>query len=69
MPRRLEGLPLGVLDDEAEGLGIEGSATTKVGDSQGDVAAAHDVEGRIEGVFWNGLGGSKDEGPTGRAAF
>lgn len=35
---QIEGLPVGVLDDEAEGLGIEGSATTKVGDTQGNLA-------------------------------
>jgi hypothetical protein len=51
---QIEGLPVDVLDDEAEGLGIEGSATTKVGDTQGNVAAADDVEGWIEDVFWNG---------------
>jgi len=51
---QIEGSPVGVLDDEAEGVGIEGAATTKVGDSQGDVAAANDVEGWLQGGFWNG---------------
>mgnify|MGYP003693935865 CR=1 FL=1 len=35
----MEDLTVGVLDDEAEGLGIEGPATAEVGDTQGDVAA------------------------------
>jgi hypothetical protein len=51
---QIEDPTVGVLDNEAEGLGIEGSATAEVGDTQGDVAAANDVEGGIEDVFWHG---------------
>ena len=52
---QIEGLPVGVLDDEAEGLGIEGSATTKVGDTQGNMAAADDVEGWMKMCFGTGI--------------
>jgi hypothetical protein len=45
---QIEGLPVGVLDDEAEGFGIEGSATTKVGDTQADGAGGSKM--------WFGMG-------------
>jgi hypothetical protein len=63
---QIEGLPIGVFDDEAEALGIEGSATTKVG----AMWLLRTVEGWIEDVFWNGhLEAQKTKVSLGQAAF
>src|SRR5262247_3375323 len=51
---QVEGVLVGILDHEAKRVGIKGTAATKIGDAERNVTAAHDVEGRQEGVLRDG---------------
>jgi hypothetical protein len=64
---QIKALAVDALNDATEGIGIKGAASPEIGDTQGGVAAAHDVEGWVEDGFRNGhLPGSKDEAITGQ---
>jgi hypothetical protein len=69
-PRRVRVLrsPSSLL--EAERRKKKSAAAARLGDAQSDVAAAHDVEGRIEGVLGKRASAwtPKDQGLTGQAA-
>jgi hypothetical protein len=51
---QIDRLVVPVLDMEADGILIEGAALAEVNDIEHGVAAADDVEGRIENVCRNG---------------
>jgi hypothetical protein len=57
---QVEGVLVGVFDNEAKRVGIKGTAATKIGNAERNVTAAHDVEGRREGVLRDGHLNSQD---------